>query len=94
MSLTKKRNATVFIVVLIAACVWLPRNGFSGDERAGLYAGPLSVVVETLVEKAKSASKDAPEQLSGAKQRYRGETGGGKKRVTEIETKSPLSSPS
>jgi len=77
-------------MVLIAACVWLPRNGFSEDKRAGLYVGPLSAAVETIVEKAKSAPKDTPE----TQQQYRGETGMSKKRATEPETKSPLSSPS
>lgn len=91
MSFTEKRNATVFIMVLIAACVWHPQNGFSEDERAGLYAGPLSAAAETLVGKAKSASKDTPEQLSRGKQQYRGETGVSKKQATERE--SPLSSP-
>ncbi|MFA5168452.1 MAG: hypothetical protein WC530_07980 [Candidatus Omnitrophota bacterium] len=94
MSFTRKRNAVIFITVLIAAYIWLPRNGFSEDKRAGLYVGPLSVAVETIVEKVKSASKDVPEQLSGTQQRYRGETGMSKKRATEPETKSPLSSPS
>ncbi|OGX10861.1 MAG: hypothetical protein A2351_07415 [Omnitrophica bacterium RIFOXYB12_FULL_50_7] len=90
--MAEKRNAAVFIMALIIACVWLPQNGFSEDERAGFYAGPLSVVVETLVEKAKSASDDAPEKLNQAKQQSRGETGVGKKRTSELEN--PLSSPS
>ena len=88
-----KKNIFV-IMMLIAVCAGFPRSGFSKDERAGLYAGPLSVVVETLVEKAGAASEDATVPLSGAKQRYRGETRGCKKQTTEIEKKSPLSSPS
>ncbi len=87
-----KKN--IFLIsILIAICAWFPQNGFSKDDRAGLYAGPLSVVVETLVEKAGAASEDDAVPLSGAKPRYRGETGASKKRATEIETKSPLSSP-
>jgi hypothetical protein len=82
------------IMVLIVVCAGFPRNGFSKDERAGLYAGPLSVVAETLAEKAGSTSEDAAVSLSGTQQRYRGETGVNKRRVNESETKSPLSSPS
>ena len=89
-----RRNVAVFFVVLSAICVLLPRNGLSKDERTGLYAGPLSVVVETLVEKAKPDSQDVSEESGGAQQRYRGETGISKKRTTEPESKSPLSSPS
>ena len=92
--LTRKRIAIVFVVAFAMACGWLPRSGFSEDERVGLYAGPLSVAVETLVDKVKSPSKDAPEQSVGAPQRYRGETGISKKQTTKFETESPLSSPS
>ncbi len=82
------------IMGLIVVCVGSPRNGFSKDERTGLYAGPLSVVAETLVEKAGSVSEDTAVLLSGAKQRYRGETRTDKRQANESEAKSPLSSPS
>jgi hypothetical protein len=88
-----KKNIFV-ITMLIVVCVWFPQSGFSKDERAGLYAGPLSVVAETLVEKAGSDSEDAAMPLRGAKQQYRGEMSDSKKRANEIENKSPLSSPS
>lgn len=94
MRLTRKRSAIVFVSVFTVACVWLPRSGFSEEERVGLYAGPLSVVVETLVDKVKSESKDVPDQSVGAPQRYRGETGSSKKQATKFEAESPLSSPS
>ena len=89
-----KRSVTVFMMVLIAACVWHPRNGFSEDKRAGLYAGPLSLVAKAIIETAGSASQDAPEQLSGAPQKYRGETPVNKKRAAEFDTNNPLSPPS
>ena len=85
----------IFVVmVLITIYAGFPRNGFSKDERASLFAGPLSVVAETLAEKVGSTSEDAAVSPSGAPQRYRGETGAGKRRANESEAKSPLSSPS
>jgi hypothetical protein len=90
----RKRNRAVLAMALVAVCVGFPQNGFSKDERAGLYAGPLSVVVETIVEKVKPVSENASDQLGETPQRYRGETSSRKNQAAQFEEKNPLSSPS
>lgn len=40
----------VLIVALILACICFPSAGFSENQSAGFYAGPLSTAAETIVE--------------------------------------------
>ncbi|MFH0986098.1 MAG: hypothetical protein V1882_11325 [Candidatus Omnitrophota bacterium] len=82
------------VMMLVAVCVGFSQNGFAKDERNGLYAGPLSVVAEKLVETAGPASKDASEPAGEVKQQYRGKTSTTEDRADEDESRSPLSAPS
>lgn len=62
MSGSKIISGSVFLAVLIAAFTWFPRSGFPEDKSAGFYAGPLSIVVETVVSTSKFASKSTPQE--------------------------------
>jgi hypothetical protein len=82
------------LVVLVAIGVGFSQTGSAKDERDGLYAGPLSVVAEKIVETAGAASEAAPEPVVAAKRQYRGKTSATEDRADENGSRSPLSAPS
>lgn len=58
MSGGNRKSGSVVLAVLIVVLAGFPRSGFAKEKRVGFYAGPLSLVGETLVEKLKPATEE------------------------------------
>lgn len=86
-----KRKKSMAMVAM-ALALFFPGDGFSEDQSAGFYAGPLSAVAETVVVKSKSV----PRKSSGdmPRQEYKGASGSEIRRLAEFQDESPLSSSS
>jgi len=68
MNLLKQRKTKSFFLVLSLAFFLMPVSGFSEDQSAGFYAGPLSKVAETVVSvKAGKKTADKIEQSAEEK---------------------------
>jgi hypothetical protein len=60
------KKAGVITLGMVLACVWFPRSSFS--DNSGFYAGPLSVVAETIAEKTAEPAQDVTQKMQGEKQ--------------------------
>ncbi|OGW72524.1 MAG: hypothetical protein A2Y02_02325 [Omnitrophica bacterium GWA2_52_12] len=59
------------IAIISTVCAALPRLGYAEDQRAGFYAGPLSVAATTVVEvKTKKPVLDKRQRQAAREMRF------------------------